>query len=85
MLDLHSILNKSREDIPSAVYFSFYNMNPFIPVLFQEIKRVDREARKNLDYKVLINGSGRANKYSCLPADELRRLITNLMENSSCF
>ena len=85
MLDLHSILNKSKKDIPSAVYFSFYNMNQFIPVLFQEIKRVDREARKNLDYKVLINGSGRANKYSCLPADELVRLIANLMENSTCF
>lgn len=85
MLDLHSVLNRHRENIPSAVYFSFYNMNTFIPVLFKEIKRVDREARKKLDYKVLINGSGRANKHSRLPADELRRLITNLMENSSCF
>ena len=63
LLTLHTAVNYNRNNIPSTVYFTFNNMNPFTPLLFKEIKRIDRYARKKMSFKIIISGGEEYNRF----------------------
>ena len=79
LLTLHTAVNYNRNNIPSTVYFTFNNMNPFTPLLFKEIKRIDRYARKKMSFKIIISGGEEYNRFGCMEKDELIKTIHDLL------